>query len=218
MRVLQFWLWVGIIHCQSFALYDSMYEAAKPFLGYLQSVRTLWPSVSTKSLAPSISRGNQIMMYFRLVKGTDTGQRRYTGVYYPTVDDYTEMSVPNSWDILDTLASGANYANVSLIWYVSGKHLELPYQHLSVNRFGQTFYVPGRTALVTVKQGEIVNFEWAPTQCILSGCNCVNNICSELCPSKTCNATVRLAWQGTDASGNTLSSYARDIYRMKSIN
>jgi hypothetical protein len=190
-------------------LQNSFYTISGPDSTYLSGTNSLSPILTTRRQVTPLSKGDKILIYFRLLKrdGQTDSLKTFTATFYPRVDDYTTMSIPNSYSLLDTLASSQNYADVGMIVYYAGRYFEVPYKRVSINRFGQTYHVPGRTVLIQLKNGLLESIDWAFTQCAFTECICVDQICGDLCVEKNCNATIRLAWAGTDASGQVLQSY-----------
>ena len=65
---------------------------------YMAGVEGMWPSASDRRQIAPISKGDRQLTYFRFLKNdaqTDT-IKTFTGVFYPKVDDYTQMAIPNS--------------------------------------------------------------------------------------------------------------------------
>jgi hypothetical protein len=98
---------------------------------------------------------------------------------------------------------------------------------------GIHYLVPSRTVLISMNQGKLIidkgditRCDWAPTACLgdINGVE-LDGVCAYPCVGSTClsyNITVFLiftklftTWEGSDSMGNTLTSYSRDIYRMK---
>jgi hypothetical protein len=205
MHILSFIL-LGVVQG---ALKDSIKATSDPDPLYISGTNTLWPTIDTRQQIHPLSKGDKQLVYFRFLKreGSLDSSRTYTAVFYPKVDDFTLLTIPNSYSLLNTLASSQNYADASLILYYSGRYLEVPYRKISINRLGQTYYVPGRTILIELNKGIIQSIGWAFTQCAFTECMCIEGLCGQLCPSKECDATLRIAWTGTDASGIVLTSY-----------
>ncbi|KAJ3302988.1 hypothetical protein HDV03_004268 [Kappamyces sp. JEL0829] len=220
MNVLTLLLFCLIQTCNTVVLEDRFYVpgGAVPNSNYGQGVSYLFPfsgTSYTKQLVP-LSAGQSLITYLRF-KRTDNAIKTYTSLFFPAVDDYSQLAVPNSWHYLSTFASGATFTNVSLILYYGGRYFDLPYAGSSVNIAGVTYYVKSRTVLITLKNGILTDYKWAPTACTLTTCNCLDGMCTETCPAQNCNITLRVAFAGTDANGLQLTSYNRDIYRFENV-
>ncbi|KAI8925563.1 hypothetical protein BC831DRAFT_498229 [Entophlyctis helioformis] len=174
----------------------------------------------------ALSKGDGQIMFLRWFTwdgSRATGPRTYTAAFWLLVDDYTEMSIPNSVSLLVPAApvSGA-YRNVSLFYYQSNNGVIKTICDLPSRRMWYKtefdWAVSARTVLLNLNKGTVISCDWAPTNCIGSpNAYALDDICADACTSQTCgyNITLRVAWTGTDARGNTLNSYSRDIWRLK---
>jgi hypothetical protein len=133
-----------------------------PDSAYLSGTEAMWPRPDSRKQIFPLLKGEKILMYFRFIKNDAAADsiRTFTATFYPLVDDYTQMTIPNSYarsnigyELLNTLASSQNQVNATAVMYYAGRYLEIPFKRISLNRFGQTFYVPGRTILVTLNNG-----------------------------------------------------------------
>ncbi|KAI8925564.1 hypothetical protein BC831DRAFT_460472 [Entophlyctis helioformis] len=213
-------LLVLVVHTpQAAGLENSFYTGAED-VSYLRGSRDMYPRNTSSDADTSLAKGEARLVFMRIVRGdmfVTANRRLYTGVYFPKVDDYTTMSVPSSWAILETDTSSTASANLSLVLYYGGRPISLPFRQWNIRNFGQNYYIAGRTALATLDEGRLVGFDWAPTACVLTSCVCLDSICADYCPSRNCNVTVRLAWTGTDRNKNVLRSYDRDVWRLQNV-
>jgi hypothetical protein len=77
---------------------------------YGYGASSLYPSARPPISSTPLSMGQSLLVYLRFRK-TDDVVRTYTSVFYPAVDDYSQLVVPNSWNFLSTFASGATFTN-----------------------------------------------------------------------------------------------------------
>ena len=63
-----------------------------------------------------------------------------------------------AWGLLQTDTNPHTSTNLSLIMYYNAKPLYLPLKRWNARNFGLNYYVNGRTALVTLNQGESPSF------------------------------------------------------------
>lgn len=125
-----------------------------------------------------------------------------TAGFYPFVDQYTKLVIPNSYTNISTLPD----VRIGFELLHNKKVYELPSRQwfsTSLSRF-----VEYRTVIITMVNGFITRLEWGSTSCYLSNCDCLDNICPIACGLNTtnCNVMVHLGWAGSDAKGQTLVS------------
>ncbi|KAI8816319.1 uncharacterized protein EV422DRAFT_296323 [Fimicolochytrium jonesii] len=140
-----------------------------------------------------------------------------TAVFYPTVDDYSELVIPDSWSAIadNTTTVPASSPTVGLTLMHNGGSYVTPSRKWAIKAQSEILYVPSRTAIVTLDNGEITDFNWYQTSCTLTTCTCLDDICTDTCLGKNCTVTVYLGWAGTDATGTDLTSSQRDIWRFQ---
>ncbi|KAH9247310.1 hypothetical protein BASA81_015112 [Batrachochytrium salamandrivorans] len=165
----------------------------------------------------ALSKGDGQMMYMRWFSWDGdkyTTPRTYTAAYFVAVDDYSELTVPNSISLLVPAASTASaYRNISLFYYQTVNNSP----HIVCNLTPRRMWV--KTEFDWAVSARIVQTcDWAPTNCVANpNSYALDSICANACTGQTCryNITLRVAWTGTDARGSTLTSYSRDIWRLQ---
>lgn len=135
-----------------------------------------------------------------------------TAAFYPRVDEFSEMTVNGSANLLSTYGqSTPTYIQVSLLWggklFRSGKKLWT----LSNNGLN---YVPARTIIVNIDRGVPSSLTWAYASCTLAACICIDDICGVNAGPKS-DIIVRLGWAGSDQFGNVMTSATLDIWRFQ---
>ncbi|KAI8586527.1 hypothetical protein BDZ88DRAFT_509696, partial [Geranomyces variabilis] len=193
--------------------------------------------LTRQNTSTSYATGGTAIMYMKFVTTGPLGGANYTStaVFYPVVDDYSELQIPNSmknfvaWRaaeiFADLLAMGSGWSKlrqntttlhspqISLELLYAGNIYALPYKRWAVLQDATVLYVPSRTAIITLDNGVLTSFDWFSTTCTLSTCTCLDSICTESCPGANCPITAFVGWSGTDAGGQQLTSSQRDIWR-----
>ncbi|KAJ3189406.1 hypothetical protein HDU85_003036 [Gaertneriomyces sp. JEL0708] len=176
--------------------------------------------IQTEARLPNqspLSKGTPSVMYMHLhTKSIITNaDANSTAIFYPRVDDYSELVIPDSWGKLVDDLSDATFPTISMTLLSKDKIWVLPDLQWAIRFNGIIHYVPFRTALAVLDNGNVVDFKWMPTTCTLSTCPCIDNICAVVCPNTDCNLKVYVAWTGTDSSGAMMDSVSRDIWRLQ---
>ncbi|KAJ1503041.1 hypothetical protein HMI54_008461 [Coelomomyces lativittatus] len=125
-----------------------------------------------------------------------------SSIYFPRVDNYTLLKIPNSYGYISTLSN----IRISFELIHAGKRYELP----ALKWYSQALqrYIEYRTVVITMNKGYITMIEWEPTKCYFADCDCLDNLCPVQCGSNQtqCNIQIYLGWAGTDAAGTMLQS------------
>lgn len=79
------------------SLENHMYQPSEsvPNQGYLSGTNLLFPSVAQTRGLKQLSMGQSIIMYLRFIK-YEGSLKTFTTVFFPAVDDYSQLSIPNS--------------------------------------------------------------------------------------------------------------------------
>ncbi|KAI9088894.1 hypothetical protein DFS34DRAFT_598123 [Phlyctochytrium arcticum] len=162
-------------------------------------------------------KGGSSVVYMRLQTTDPISQDKYnsTAVFFPTVDDYSQMVIPNSWPALTANLSESTQPSIAMKLLYRNTLYETEDRRFAVIANGQTVYVPARTVVATLENGAVKSFDWFSTACTLSTCSCLDNICTEPCSAGNCTITVYMGWAGTDSTGDILTSSARDVWRFE---
>ncbi|KAJ8326830.1 hypothetical protein BDV3_001466 [Batrachochytrium dendrobatidis] len=181
-------------------------------------------NISTQT--QSLSKGDGQMMYMRWFSwdgDRSTTPKSYTAAFWVNVDDYATLSIPNSVSLLvPVVSTSVAYRNISLFYYQTSNNTPQIVCNLTPKRMWVKtefdWAVRARTVLFSLRNGIVNSCNWAPTNCVASpNSYALDDICADACTGQTCgyNITLRVAWTGTDARGNTLTSYSRDIWRLQ---
>ncbi|KAJ3169919.1 hypothetical protein HDU88_000561 [Geranomyces variabilis] len=173
--------------------------------------------LTRQNTSTSYATGGTAIMYMKFVTTGPLGGANYTStaVFYPVVDDYSELQIPNSWSKLRQNTTTLHSPQISLELLYAGNIYALPYKRWAVLQDATVLYVPSRTAIITLDNGVLTSFDWFSTTCTLSTCTCLDSICTESCPGANCPITAFVGWSGTDAGGQQLTSSQRDIWRFQ---
>ncbi|KAI9366724.1 hypothetical protein DFJ73DRAFT_1020 [Zopfochytrium polystomum] len=141
-----------------------------------------------------------------------------TAAFYPLVDQYSELVVPGSFALVRGTTSATVAPYVQVLLYFRGQLFKSgPVAWSKLD--GDLYYVPARTVVVNLQNGvpiSATSLAWSPTDCALSACTCIDNICGSTCSAAaSCDIKVRVGWAGTDGNGNILSSSSLDIWRFQ---
>lgn len=165
-------------------------------------------------------RGQPTLAYVRFLysnsttydNGTETKSwLSETAMFYPNVDEYTSLQVPNTYQRLVT------YAEILVtVDFVFGGNL---YQSLTPLGWAKNQkVVPFRTVIITMTNGTPTSIAWEQTKCYYSDCDCVDNMCPEKCTDTAgCDLKVYVGWAGTDVAGNILNSASYSIYKFQNV-
>ncbi|KAI8909264.1 hypothetical protein DFJ77DRAFT_116253 [Powellomyces hirtus] len=167
---------------------------------------------------PAYAVGATAVMYMKFAttdRLNSTVNYTSTAVFYPIVDDYSQLTIPGSWPALIANTTDSKSPQISLDLLYRGTIYSLDYRRWATLDRATHLYVPSRTAIITLDNGELTRFEWFSTACTLSTCTCLDSICTEPCPGNNCDVTVYVAWAGTDGNGDELTSSQRDIWRFQ---
>ncbi|KAL7750137.1 hypothetical protein RI367_004309 [Sorochytrium milnesiophthora] len=177
---------------------------------------------SANPLRTTYATGDSMSMLVKLLytnttvntTGSYTTYSNYSAMFFPKVDDYTKLTIPNSWNYLispatlvvavDLIYAGSRYTLGGKKWY-----------NPAVNG-----YAPFRTVVITMTNGVPTGMAWEDTTCFYSNCGCIDNICPIACtdPSTaTCNIEVHVEWAGTDVNGKYLTSSMYSIYKLQNV-
>ncbi|KAJ3376029.1 hypothetical protein GGF31_000095 [Allomyces arbusculus] len=181
--------------------------------------------ILNKSLNPSItaySAGDDVTVMMRVYYNesvttpsgdVETVRRNMSTVFFPKVDAYSKLTVPNSYPNITTLAD----IQVSLGLVTGGSYYELPAKRWYSSTMHA--YIPYRPVIITLSSGAITMIEWQSTKCYYSNCDCLDNMCPVACgaDSSQCNIVVHLAWAGSDAQGKYLTSSMNSIYSLENV-
>jgi hypothetical protein len=134
---------------------------------YLNGTDELWPKKHSDRTV-RLRKHEKQLMYIRVQKlSTISGDisesiqkaklKTHTAVVFPKVDEFSQIVIPNSWPILESLYNSPT--NATIVWYVSGVFVELPYRIFSrsvESSFSgkETYYIPSRTAHIKLKDGK----------------------------------------------------------------
>ncbi|TPX73007.1 hypothetical protein SpCBS45565_g00339 [Spizellomyces sp. 'palustris'] len=162
------------------------------------------------------SKANSAVMYMNLtttdpLSGVATSS---IAVFYPKVDDYSQLEIPNSWT---NLTQYADTTPPEITMYLLYRNQIFPTATVkwATTANGKLVYVPSRTVVVNIENGALSSFQWYPTACTLTTCFCLDSICTEECPDANCPITVFVGWAGTDSNGDIMTSSSRDIWRFE---
>lgn len=124
----------------------------------LRDISLLYPKPEDFTInKPRILKGQSIAFYLRFLRNSEGNiQNVYTAAFFPHVDDYSTLSVPSSYSLLNTFASSNVYTNLSMVMYLSGAYYETEWRQWTHHTFGVTYYVPSRTVLVTSLNGSLL--------------------------------------------------------------
>ncbi|KAJ3222597.1 hypothetical protein HK099_002109 [Clydaea vesicula] len=165
-----------------------------------------------------------VYMNFRYYNGTAPGTlSTLTASFYPTVDSYSLLNIPNSArTLIGGLGDVSFKSNSIYIDFLTNSGVMRSSIATFAEKSGRIYYVPARTVVITLDNGSPVSIEWAPSNCIADTCKCMDPgtkyaICGELgvgeegtlCDGTNCNIQVYLAWAGTDANGRVLASASK---------
>ncbi|KAI8855177.1 hypothetical protein BC829DRAFT_1960 [Chytridium lagenaria] len=203
-------------------------DISNAYCGFSKSCGTILQTASTTEMA--YTKGLPSVFFMQFIASNKTSQVGNTtssvGIdiirtasFYPFVDEYSEMVVPGSFPLLTQWSlSTLNVPKIQMVLFFRGQLFKTGM--VSWTRFsdGGLHYVPARTVRVTLRNGVPTEngVMWEPTSCTLATCTCIDNICGQLCTERnSCNITVRVGWQGTDANGAILTSSSLDIWRFQ---
>lgn len=84
-----------IAHAQ---LQNSLYVDGNADSNYLAGTDKMWPKPDGSRTIYPLAKGDRQLIYFRYlrVEAQTAAVRAYTGVFYPAVDDYSQLVIPNS--------------------------------------------------------------------------------------------------------------------------
>ncbi|KNE59323.1 hypothetical protein AMAG_03623 [Allomyces macrogynus ATCC 38327] len=203
--------------------------------------------ILNKSLNPSIttySAGDDVTVMMRVYYNesvttssgnVETVRRNMSTVFFPKVDAYSKLTVPNSYRNITALADiqvslglvtgGSYYELPAKQWYSSTMHAYIPYRPVIITLSSGTrrSSLPGLSFRASHTShfvpGAITMIEWQSTKCYYSNCDCLDNMCPVACgaDSSQCNIVVHLAWAGSDAQGKYLSSSMNSIYSLENV-
>ncbi|KAJ3158654.1 hypothetical protein HDU86_002618 [Geranomyces michiganensis] len=99
--------------------------------------------------------GGTAIMYLKFVTTGPLGGKNYTStaLFYPVVDDYSELQIPNSWPQLRVNTTALHSPQVSLELLYAGSIYALPYKRWATLVDASVLYVPSRTAIITLDNG-----------------------------------------------------------------
>lgn len=168
---------------------------------------------------PGYLRGDRTVAYVRFVYSNNTdlgngtvipGQAVDTAQFYPTVDEYTSLTIPNTYAKLVTYQDVQIKVEFTFSGYM--------YDALAPKRWAKNQKaVPFRTVIVTMDQGLPTKIEWEQTKCYFADCDCVDEMCPVKCEKGDCDLKIYLGWAGTDIAGNILNSASYSIYRFQNV-
>lgn len=81
-----------------YQLVDSFNVVGSPDPGYLNGVYKLYPDRTIVTTFYPMAKGDRVLVYLRYTNGDSVTKTytSYTGVFFPAVDDYSQMTIPNS--------------------------------------------------------------------------------------------------------------------------
>ncbi|ORY50753.1 hypothetical protein BCR33DRAFT_712745 [Rhizoclosmatium globosum] len=173
------------------------------------------------TIATSFAKGTTSVFYMQVIRTNKQDSSKntiQTAAFYPLVDEYTELVVPQATGpYLFSLAQDATWqVRVQMVMLFNNQMFKSP--SIAYTGFDlSAICVPARTLVINLNLGKpFLNggIMWAPTNCALSACSCLENICAQACTTDLV-LTVRLAWTGTDVNGASLSSYGSDIWHFQ---
>ncbi|KAJ3406948.1 hypothetical protein HDU80_010008 [Chytriomyces hyalinus] len=140
-----------------------------------------------------------------------------TATFYPRVDEYSELIVPNSNAFMSQYTDASQSIQIQMVMIVDNQLYKSGMK--SFTAIDQTTVcVPARTVVVNLNRGmPFVNggLQWSSTDCALSACSCVESICAYDCRVSNAQLTVRVGWTGTDGNGAPMNSLGSDIWRFE---
>jgi hypothetical protein len=147
--------WFLVFQTSVAVMEDSMTVNDLPSSTYLSASTKLYPKASDRGTSV-LQIGQSILLYLRVLKGDKSSKTEnvYTSAFFPSVDHYSSLTVPNTWKLLETFASTDKYANVSMVMYHNAKLFETSWKPWVINDFGNTYHVPFRTLMIVLDQGE----------------------------------------------------------------
>ncbi|KAI8621693.1 hypothetical protein BC830DRAFT_134490 [Chytriomyces sp. MP71] len=147
------------------------------------------------------------MQVIRADKDDPTKDMIETAAFYPRVDEYSELTIPNSNSLMTAWTDASHSIRIQMIAIVNNQFYRS--NSIAFTGIDQTIVcVPGR---LFVNGG----IQWAQTDCALAACSCVESICAADCAINRANITVRVAWTGTDGNGAPLTSLGSDIWHFE---
>ncbi|KAI8804980.1 hypothetical protein BJ742DRAFT_822210 [Cladochytrium replicatum] len=165
----------------------------------------------------ALYRGSRAMIAIRYISNPNGPNETWTSAFFTTVDKYMQLSIPGSGskllgDINDDPRLNPRL-RVDMIYRGTIFSTEVRTWATGING---NAYVPVRTVLITLNAGIPTSVAWATTNCVLSTCTCLDQICAKPCNTTTCgDINVMVGWTGTDVNGRTLTSSRLDIWRFK---
>ncbi|TPX75534.1 hypothetical protein CcCBS67573_g03196 [Chytriomyces confervae] len=159
-----------------------------------------------------------------------------TATFYPRVDEYSELIVPNSNAFMSQYTDASQSIQIQMVMIVDNQLYKSGMK--SFTAIDQTTVcVPARTVVVNLNRGKAVSesaskkvitnvavsgmpfvnggLQWSSTDCALSACSCVESICAYDCRVSNAQLTVRVGWTGTDGNGAPMNSLGSDIWRFE---
>ncbi|KAI8612715.1 hypothetical protein BC830DRAFT_538702 [Chytriomyces sp. MP71] len=157
------------------------------------------------------------MQVIRADKDDPTNNVIQTAAFYPRVDEYSELTIPNSNSLMMAWTDASHSIRIQIVTIVNNQL----YRSNSIAFTGidqTTVCVPARTLIMNLNSGRLFingGIQWAQTDCALAACSCVESICAADCAINRANITVRVAWTGTDGNGAPLTSMGSDIWHFE---